>query len=561
MTNNEDGMKKNLTNYGDKGFSIFLRKAFIKGLGYSDEMLDKKIIGITNTFSDYNPCHGNVPDLIKSVRTGILSNGAIPLEFPTITIHESFANPTSMYLRNLMSIDTEEMLRAQPMDACVLIGGCDKTVPAQIMGGLSADIPIIQLVTGPMLTGSFRGERVGACTDCRRFWASYRAEELNDDDIDEVNNQLVPTVGTCGVMGTASTMAITTEALGLMIPNSACAPAVSADRKRIAENTGKTAVKIANENLKPSVFLTEKNFLNALMVLSSIGGSTNGLVHLTAMAGRLGIKIDLGNFDDMTKNLPMIVDLKPSGTGYMEDLYKAGGSQRIFYELRDFLYLEAKSVNGTSLGEEIKNSAKWSQNIITDKSNPVFNAGSIAVLKGSLAPNSAIIKQSAATKSLLNHQGRAVVFEGLEDLANRIDRDDLDVTKDDVLVLKSIGPKGGPGMPEAGLIPIPKKLARQGVKDMVRISDGRMSGTASGTIILHVTPESYENGPLAIVQNGDIIKLDVPNRKIDLLISEKEIAERIKKKLKKNIKRRGYNKIYMEHVTQADKGVDFDFLI
>ena len=561
MTNNESGMKKNLTNYGDKGFSIFLRKAFIKGLGYSDEMLDKKIIGITNTFSDYNPCHGNVPDLIKSVKTGILSNGAIPLEFPTITIHESFANPTSMYLRNLMSIDTEEMLRAQPMDACVLIGGCDKTVPAQIMGGISADIPIIQLVTGPMLTGSFRGERVGACTDCRRFWASYRAEELNNEDIEEVNNQLVPTVGTCGVMGTASTMAIITEALGLMVPNRACAPAVSADRKRIAENTGKIAVKIANENLKPSSFLSKKNFLNALMVLSSIGGSTNGLVHLTAMAGRLGIKIDLGEFDYLTKNLPMIVDLKPSGSGYMEDLYKAGGSQRIFYELRDFLYLDAKSVNGTSIGDDIKGSAKWSQDIITNKSNPIFNAGSIAVLKGSLAPNSAIIKQSAASENLLIHEGKAVVFEGLEDLANRIDTDDLDVTKDDVLVLKSIGPKGGPGMPEAGLIPIPKKLARQGVKDMVRISDGRMSGTASGTIVLHVTPESYENGPLAIVQDGDLIKLDVPNRRIDLKISEKEIAKRIKKKEKLSIKRRGYNKIYMEHVTQADKGVDFDFLI
>ena len=561
MTNNESGMKKNLTNYGDKGFSIFLRKAFIKGLGYSDEMLDKKIIGITNTFSDYNPCHGNVPDLIKSVKTGILSNGAIPLEFPTISIHESFANPTSMYLRNLMSIDTEEMLRAQPMDACVLIGGCDKTVPAQIMGGISADIPIIQLVTGPMLTGSFRGERVGACTDCRRFWASYRAEELNNEDIEEVNNQLVPTVGTCGVMGTASTMAIITEALGLMVPNSACAPAVSADRKRIAENTGKIAVKIANENLKPSSFLSKKNFLNALMVLSSIGGSTNGLVHLTAMAGRLGIKIDLGEFDNLTKNLPMIVDLKSSGSGYMEDLYKAGGSQRIFYELRDFLYLDAKSVNGTSIGDDIKGSAKWSQDIITNKSNPIFNAGSIAVLKGSLAPNSAIIKQSAASENLLIHEGKAVVFEGLEDLANRIDTDDLDVTKDDVLVLKSIGPKGGPGMPEAGLIPIPKKLARQGVKDMVRISDGRMSGTASGTIVLHVTPESYENGPLAIVQDGDLIKLDVPNRRIDLKISEKEIAKRIKKKEKMSIKRRGYNKIYMEHVTQADKGVDFDFLI
>ena len=279
------------------------------------------------------------------------------------------------------------------------------------------------------------------------------------------------------------------------------------------------------------------------------------------MAGRLGITIDLIKFDEITKNLPMIVDLKPSGTGYMEDLYKAGGSQRIFYELKDFLYLDAKSVNGTTLGEEIKNSAKWTQNIITDKSNPVFNAGSIAVLKGTLAPNSAIIKQSAATESLLIHEGRAVVFEGLEDLANRIDRDDLDVTKDDVLVLKSIGPKGGPGMPEAGLIPIPKKLAKQGVKDMVRISDGRMSGTASGTIILHVTPESYENGPLAIVENGDLIKLDVPKRKIDLIISEEEIAERLLKRKELSIRRRGYNKIYMEHVTQADRGVDFDFLI
>ena len=330
MSKNKTGMKKNLTNYGDTGFSIFLRKAFIKGLGYSDDMLDKKIIGITNTFSDYNPCHGNVPDLIKSAKAGILANGGIPLEFPTITIHESFANPTSMYLRNLMSMDTEEMLRAQPMDACILIGGCDKTVPAQVMGGISADIPIIQLVTGPMLTGSFRGERVGACTDCRRFWASYRAEDLNDDDIEEVNNQLVPTVGTCGVMGTASTMAITTEALGLMVPNSACAPAVSADRKRIAEKTGEISVKIANENLNPSKFLNEKSFMNALTVLSAIGGSTNGVVHLTAMAGRLGVNIDLKNFDKLTQNLPMIVDLKPSGIGYMEDLYKAGGSIRIF---------------------------------------------------------------------------------------------------------------------------------------------------------------------------------------------------------------------------------------
>jgi len=553
-------MKKNLTNYGDTGFSIFLRKAFIKGLGYSDDMLGKKIIGITNTFSDYNPCHGNVPDLIKSAKAGILANGAIPLEFPTITIHESFANPTSMYLRNLMSMDTEEMLRAQPMDACILIGGCDKTVPAQVMGGISADVPIIQLVTGPMLTGSFRGERVGACTDCRRFWASYRAEDLNENDIDEVNNQLVPTVGTCGVMGTASTMAITTEALGLMIPNSACAPAVSADRKRIAEKTGEISVKIANENLNPSKFLNEKSFMNALTVLSAIGGSTNGVVHLTAMAGRLGINIDLRQFDKLTHNLPMIVDLKPSGVGYMEDLYKAGGSIRIFNELKDFLHLDAKLVNGNSLGEEIQKASKWKQYVITTKDNPVFKGGSIAVLNGTLAPGCAIIKQSAASPDLLVHEGKAVVFDNLEDLANRVDSEELEVSKDDVLVLKSIGPKGGPGMPEAGLIPIPKKLAKQGVKDMVRISDGRMSGTASGTIVLHVTPESYEKGPLAIVQNGDLIKLDVPNRKIDLLISEVEMNNRISVLSDNQIKRRGYNKLYMEEVTQADEGVDFKFL-
>ena len=560
MSKNSSGMKKNLTNYGDTGFSIFLRKAFIKGLGYSDDMLDKKIVGITNTFSDYNPCHGNVPDLIKSTKAGILANGAIPLEFPTITIHESFANPTSMYLRNLMSMDTEEMLRAQPMDACILIGGCDKTVPAQVMGGISADVPIIQLVTGPMLTGSFRGERVGACTDCRRFWASYRAEDLNDGDIEEVNNQLVPTVGTCGVMGTASTMAITTEALGLMVPNSACAPAVSADRKRIAEKTGEISVKIANENLKPSKFLNEKSFMNALIVLSAIGGSTNGVVHLTAMAGRLGVNVDLKEFDRLTQDLPMIVDLKPSGLGYMEDLYKAGGSIRIFNELKDFLHLDAKLVNGKTLGDEIQKASKWDQDIITSKNNPVFKGGSIAVLSGSLAPGCAIIKQSAATSELLVHEGKAVVFENLEDLANRVDSDDLEVTKDDVLVLKSIGPKGGPGMPEAGLIPIPKKLARQGVKDMVRISDGRMSGTASGTIVLHVTPESYENGPLAVVKNGDLIKLDVPNRKIDLLISEDELNNRISQISENKIKRRGYNKLYMEEVTQANEGVDFKFL-
>ena len=562
MSKKKSGMYKNLTNYGDSEFSIFLRKAFIKGMGYSEEMLNKPIIGITNTYSDYNPCHGNVPDLIKSVKAGILSSGAIPLEFPTISIHESFSYPTSMYLRNLMSIDTEEMMKAQPMDACVLIGGCDKTVPAQLMGAFSANIPCVQLVTGPMLTGSHRGERVGACTDCRGYWAKFRADEIDLQEINEVNNQLVPTVGTCGVMGTASTMALITEALGMMVPNGASAPAVSAERRRIAEETGKVAVDIANKSLNPNKFLTIKNFKNALIVLSAIGGSTNGIVHLTAMAGRLGIEIDLKEFDDMTKDIPMIVDLKPSGAGYMEDLFKSGGLPRILNELKEYLYLDAVTVTGECLGDIIKNySYDWKQEVVRMANDPIFDKGSIAVLKGNLAPGSAIIKQSAASTNLLTHEGVVEVFENLEDLANRIDSEDLNVTKDSILLLRNIGPIGAPGMPEAGLIPIPKKLARQGVKDMVRISDGRMSGTAAGTIVLHVCPEAAAGGTLGIVESGDIIKLDVKNRLLELKLSDEEINKRKKnKKLNTDVKRRGYSKIFHESVLQADKGVDFDFL-
>ena len=562
MNKKKSGMYKNLTNYGDSEFSIFLRKAFIKGMGYSEEMLNKPIIGITNTYSDYNPCHGNVPDLIKSVKAGILASGAIPLEFPTISIHESFSYPTSMYLRNLMSIDTEEMMKAQPMDACVLIGGCDKTVPAQLMGAFSANIPCIQLVTGPMLTGSHRGERVGACTDCRGYWAKFRADEIDLQEINEVNNQLVPTVGTCGVMGTASTMALITEALGMMVPNGAAAPAVSAERRRIAEDTGKVAVDIANKSLNPNKFLTIKNFKNALIVLSAIGGSTNGIVHLTAMAGRLGIEIDLKEFDDMTKDIPMIVDLKPSGTGYMEDLFKSGGLPRILNELKEYLYLDALTVTGECLGDIIKKyNYDWKQDVVRMANDPIFDKGSIAVLKGNLAPGSAIIKQSAASANLLTHEGVVEVFENLEDLANRIDSEDLNVTKDSILLLRNIGPIGAPGMPEAGLIPIPKKLARQGVKDMVRISDGRMSGTAAGTIILHVCPESAAGGTLGIVESGDIIKLDVKNRLLELKLSDEEINKRKKnKKINTDVKRRGYNKIFHESVLQADKGADFDFL-
>lgn len=563
MDDKKTGIKQNLTNYGDLGFSTFLRKSFIKGLGYSDEMLDKPIVGIINTFSDYNSCHGNVPDLIQSVRAGILAKGAIPLEFPTISVHEAFSYPTSMYLRNLMAMDTEEMIRAQPMDSCVLIGGCDKTVPAQLMGALSVDMPVIQLVTGPMLTGSHRGERVGACTDCRRLWAKFRADEIDEAEINEANNQLVPTVGTCGVMGTASTMAVIAETLGMMPPDSSCAPAVSSERRRISEKTGQIAVDIAINKRRPSSILTAKSFENALMVLLAIGGSTNALIHLAAIAGRMGIKLDMESFDALSRTIPVIVDLKPSGEGYMEDLYKAGGLPRILLELKDKLHLDVYTVTGKTLEQTIEETEfSWQQTIVKSAADPIYREGGMAVLKGNLAPNTAIIKQSAASDSLLTHSGRAVVFDGLEDLANRIDSEELDVYKEDILVLRYIGPKGAPGMPEAGLIPIPKKLARQGVKDMVRISDGRMSGTASGTIILHVCPEAADGGPLALVQTGDKISLDVNSRSLHLHVEDSELASRRETlDLSRFIAKRGYHKLYMEHVLQADEGVDFDFLV
>ena len=563
MDDKKTGIKQNLTNYGDLGFSTFLRKSFIKGLGYSDEMLDKPIVGIINTFSDYNSCHGNVPDLIQSVRAGILAKGAIPLEFPTISVHEAFSYPTSMYLRNLMAMDTEEMIRAQPMDSCVLIGGCDKTVPAQLMGALSVDMPVIQLVTGPMLTGSHRGERVGACTDCRRLWAKFRADEIDEAEINEANNQLVPTVGTCGVMGTASTMAMIAETLGMMPPDSSCAPAVSSERRRISEKTGQIAVDIAIHKRRPSSILTAKSFENALMVLLAIGGSTNALIHLAAIAGRMGIKLDMESFDALSRTIPVIVDLKPSGEGYMEDLYKAGGLPRILLELKDKLHLDVSTVTGKTLGQTIEETEfSWQQTIVKSAADPIYREGGMAVLKGNLAPNTAIIKQSAASDSLLTHSGRAVVFDGLEDLAHRIDSEELDVNKEDILVLRYIGPKGAPGMPEAGLIPIPKKLARQGVKDMVRISDGRMSGTASGTIILHVCPEAADGGPLALVQTGDKISLDVNTRSLHLHVEDSELASRRETlDLSRFIAKRGYHKLYMEHVLQADEGVDFDFLV
>jgi dihydroxy-acid dehydratase len=559
----KSGLRQGLTNYGDEGFSLFLRKAFIKGAGYTDDALSRPIVAIANTGSAYNPCHGNAPQLIEAIKRGVMLAGGLPVEFPTISIAESFSHPTSMYLRNLMSMDTEEMIRAQPMDAVVLIGGCDKTVPAQLMGAAVAGVPAIQLVTGAMLTGSHRGERVGACTDCRRFWASFRGEQISAEEIDGVNDQLVPTVGTCGVMGTASTMACIAEALGIMLPGGASPPAVSADRIRIAERTGAQAVAMIGAKLTPDRILTPDAIENALRVLLAIGGSTNGIIHLTAIAGRLGVRIDLDSLDRIARETPVLVDLKPSGQHYMEDLHRAGGLTAVLRELKPLLHLDALTVTGRTLGEELDAApAPFAQDVVRPFSRPVYPQGGIAVLRGNLAPGGAIIKQSAANAELMEHEGRAVVFENAEDLANRIDDPELDVDANDVLVLKNIGPVGAPGMPEAGYIPIPRKLARQGVKDMVRISDGRMSGTAFGTVVLHVTPESAIGGPLAIVRTGDRIRLSVAHRSIELLVPAEEIASRLATVPPYQIEpdARGYRKLFLTTITQADEGCDFDFL-
>ncbi|HEY0287445.1 MAG TPA: IlvD/Edd family dehydratase [Pseudomonas sp.] len=556
------GIRKGLTNYGDTGFALFLRKAFIKGAGYTDDALNRTIVGIANTGSGYNPCHGNAPQLIEAVKRGVMMAGGLPIDFPTISIAESFSQPTSMYLRNLMSMDTEEMIRAQPMDAVVLIGGCDKTVPAQLMGAASANVPMVQLVTGAMLTGGHRGERVGACTDCRRFWGQYRGDQIDEQEITEVNDKLVASVGTCSVMGTASTMACIGEALGIVMPGGASPPAVTSDRIRIAELSGRHAVIMAETGLTPDKILTEKAFENALRVLLAIGGSTNGIIHLTAIAGRMGFEIDLEAFDRMSRETPVLVDLKPSGQHYMEDLHRAGGLQTVLRELRSQLHLDALTVTGRTLGEELDDVPAFKQDVVRSFSNPIYPAGGIALLKGNLAPDGAIIKQSAADPVLMEHEGRAVVFENSEDMAARIDTPELDVNADDILVLKNIGPIGAPGMPEAGYLPIPKKLARAGVKDMVRISDGRMSGTAAGTIVLHVTPEAALGGPLALVRNGDRIRLSVTERSIELRIGDEELARR-RAELVLPVPQdaeRGYRKLFYEQVTQADKGCDFEFL-
>ncbi|HUQ24517.1 MAG TPA: IlvD/Edd family dehydratase [Burkholderiales bacterium] len=556
------GFAKGLTNYGDPAFSLYLRRSFAKSMGYSGEMLARPVVGIADSRSGFNNCHRHFPELIEAVKRGVLAAGALPIEFPTVSLGEVFLSPTSMMFRNLMAIDVEEMIRAQPMNAVVLVGGCDKTVPAQLMGAVSADLPAVQLIAGPMMPTSFRGERLGACTDCRRFWAMHRAGKVDAAEIETIEGNLATTAGTCAVMGTASTMASIAEALGIALPNSAAIPAVHSDRLRAAEESGRRAALLAQSPIRPSQIITEKSVENALRVLLAIGGSTNAIVHLTAIAGRAGIKIDLHRLNELSDSTPVLVDLKPTGQYYMSDLYAAGGVAAVLRELSPLLHLDCLTVSGRTLKETLADHPAWvDRAVIKPLSEPLSKQGGLVALFGSLAPNGAILKRSAADANLFEKEGRAVVFSSLDDLAARVDDPSLDVKPDDFMVLQNAGPKSGYAMPEAGYLPIPSKLAKAGLKDMVRISDARMSGTAYGTIVLHVSPEAAIGGALALVKNGDRIKLSVKDRKIELLVSEDELRKR-KSAWKPPVTApsRGYAKLYMDHVLQAEHGCDFDFL-
>jgi dihydroxy-acid dehydratase len=563
MTENSAGLEHGLTNYGDRDFSLYLRRSFAQSMGLSRAMLQKPVIGIAYTGSGFNNCHRHFPELLDAVKRGVLAAGALPIEFPTISLGEVFLSPTSLKYRNLMAMDTEEMIRAQPMDAVVLMGGCDKTVPAQLMGAVSAGRPAIMLVGGPMMTGRHRGERLGACTDCRRFWARYRAGDVNAAEISEVEGKLAVTAGTCAVMGTASTMACIAEALGMMLPGTAAIPAVHADRLRAAEATGAAIVNLIGSAVTPDKIVNAKSVENALRVLLALGGSTNAVIHLTAIAGRAGVTVTLEQLNALSDTTPVLVNLKPVGNGYMEDFFAAGGMGALMRELAPLLHLDCLTVTGETLRERLDAEADpyVDRTIIAAREKPFEPQGGLVALFGNLAPKGAILKRSAADEKLFEHEGRAVVFSSLADLAARIDDPKLDVAREDILVLQNAGPHAAEAMPEAGYLPIPKKLAQAGVKDMIRVSDARMSGTAFGTIVLHVTPDSASGGPLGLVRTGDRIKLSVKERRIELLVDAAELKQRAAgQKIAAEKPARGYSKLYAQEILGADEGCDFAFL-
>lgn len=559
---NMSGFFGGLTSYGDVEFSRFIRSVFLSSMGLDNTDLNRPLIGIADTTSGYVTCHREMPQLIEAIKRGVLEAGGLPIVFPTISLPEIMVNPTSMYLRNLMALETEELIRSQPMVGVVLVGGCDKTVPAQLMAGVSAGIPFMQVVTGPMVPGRWQGEKVGACTDCRAAWSNYRGGRVDSDALTEIGRALAPTGGTCTVMGTASTMACISETLGFSISGSATASAPSGERLSIGAKTGRAIVSAVTNNLTPAKILSKSSFLNAAKVLGAIGGSTNAIIHLLAIARRADIGFTLDELGAATSSVPVLVNCKPSGTGYMDDFHADGGVPQLLLQIKDYLDLEAMTMEGKSWRSNLESIQirEFSGVGLREFSHPVFPKGGLRILHGNLAPDGAVIKVSAASPELLLHEGKAVVFESIDDLLERIDDPDLEVTKDSILVLRNAGPYAA-GMPEAGALPIPKRLAQLGVQDMVRISDARMSGTAFGTVVLHIAPEAALGGPLAAVRNNDMIRLDVAGASIELLVSEEDIEKRLAGHSKVSfLPQTPWAAIHKATVLQASQGADLDVI-
>jgi len=548
--------------FGPNTMRGFSHRSRMKQFGYRQEdFTGRPVIAIINTWSEMNPCHAHLRERAEAVKRGVWQAGGFPAEIPAFSITETYMKPSPMLYRNLLAMDTEESLRSLPIDGAVLMGGCDKTTPGLLMGAISMNLPAIYLPAGPMLRGNWNGQPLGSGTDLWKFWTERCAGNITEEDWQGIENGIARSPGFCMTMGTASTMTALAEALGMTLPGASSIPAPDSNHTRMSMNCGQRAVEMVWEDLKPSDILGMNAFENAVAVDMAIGGSTNALIHLVALAKRRGLKLDLRRFDEISKRVPVLADIRPSGRFLMEDFFYAGGLRALMNEMRDLLHLDAVTVNGKSIGENIASATVINREVIRSREAPFCAAGGTVVLYGSLAPCGAVIKTSAASERLMQHTGPAVVFRDYNDMDARINRDDLDVTPDSVLVLKNAGPLGGPGMPEWGMLPIPKKLLPLGVRDMVRISDARMSGTSYGTCVLHVSPESYIGGPLALVENGDMISLDVQNRRLDLLISEEDMARRRAAWTKPaNRYERGYMALYAERVTQAHEGCDFDFL-
>ncbi|MGQ0653233.1 MAG: L-arabinonate dehydratase [Betaproteobacteria bacterium] len=549
--------------YGVNDLRSFGHRSRTAQMGYDrSDYAGKPVIAIINTWSDINTCHTHFKQRVEEVKRGVWQAGGFPLEMPAMSLAEPMQKPSTMLYRNFLAMETEELLRSYPADGAVLMGGCDKTTPALVMGAISMNLPAIYLPAGPMLSGHWRDSTLGSGSDTWKYWAELRAGNITERDWQEIEDGIARSPGTCMTMGTAATMMSLAESLGLCLPGAASIPAPDSNHARMATLTGKRIVGMVWEDLKPRELLTRESFDNAIVTLMAMGGSTNALIHLVAMAGRAGVKLPLERFNEFSARTPLLANVRPSGDKYlMEDFYYAGGLRALLNQLRDLLNLDCRTVNGKTLGENLQGARIYNPDVIRPRKNPLQEAGGLVVVRGSLAPNGAVIKAAAAEPRLLRHTGRAVVFEDYNDMAARIDRDDLEVDADSVLILRNSGPLGGPGMPEWGMLPVPKKLLRQGVRDMVRISDARMSGTSYGCCVLHVAPESYVGGPLALAKTGDLIELDVEKRVLNLKVSDEEMGKRRAAwKAPPRKYERGYGAIFAQHVKQADEGCDFDFL-